>query len=467
MKALSPVELGRLLWRRRIWVIVPMLAGLAGGLAALRLMTPIYRASTLIMVESQQVPQNYVKATVTTSLQERLQTIEQQITNRANLERIIEEVGLHPELVAGGQMAAAVSRVRQDLTLQVQGSRIFRIFFKAPDPVRAAQTANLVGQYFIAENLRIRESQAQNTSAFLEGELAETKARLEEQEAKVAHFRIMNDGRLPDQRDANLAALAHLDQKLEINLDAIENAEIRKLLLQREAQTYGGSGVSTSDEAARLRELRIELSRLRSQYTDRHPDVVRLRHEIAALESGLPATDGGGAGAQEPLAVQQLRQIDLEIARLQQDRSRILSDIERYQRRLEEIPRVEQELLSLTRDYDNTRKSYQALLAKRTDARLAENLEMRRQSEQFRILEEATPPGSPFAPNPLLLLTMGLAAGAALGVGLVFLREEFDQSFVDANALEDAFPAVPVIAVIPVISDGAPEQSRLAHGRSA
>ncbi len=467
MRALSPVELGRLVWRRKLWVALPMVAGLLGGIVALKVMTPIYRTSTLIMVESQKVPQNYVKATVTTSLQDRLQTIEQQITNRSNLERIVDEVGLYPELVAGGQMAAAVSRVRQDLTLQVQGSRIFRIFFKAPDPVMAADTANLVGQYFIAENLRMRESQAQNTSAFLESELAETKARLEEQEARVAHFRIVNDGRLPDQRDANLATLAHLDQKLEITRDAIENAEIRKLLLEREAQTYAGTGVSASAEASRLEDLRLDLARLRARYTDRHPDVVRLRHEIAALESSSAGRDTGGQGPAEPLAAQQLRQIDMEIARLQQDRTRILRDIDEYQLRLQEIPRVEQELLSLTRDYDNTRKSYQALLGKRTDARLAENLEMRRQSEQFRILEEARPPGSPYAPNPIMLLIIGIAAGAAVGVGLVFLREEFDQSYVDASSLEDAFPAVPVIAVIPMISEESARPVRAAEGGAA
>lgn len=466
MKALSPGDLGRLIWRRRLWVILPMLAGLAAGYAALQVMPPIYRASTLIMVESQKVPANYVKATVTTSLQDRLQTIEQQITNRSNLERIILEVGLYPELVGADQMAAAVSRVRQDLTLQVQGNRIFRIFFKAPDPKLAAVTANIVGRYFIDENLRIRESQAQNTSAFLESELEDTKARLEEQEAKVARFRIMNDGRLPDQRDANLAALAHLQTKLEINLDAIENSEMRKLLLEREASAYAGTGISPSSGADRLRELRLDLSRLTALYTDRHPDVVRLRHEIAALEGETPSASER-TGADEPIVATQLAAIELDITRLQQDRSRILRDIERYQRRLEDIPRVEQGLLSMTRDYDNIKRSYQSLLAKRLDARLAENLEMRRQSEQFRILEEAQPPGSPFAPSPPLVLIIGLAAGAALGIGLVFLREEFDQSYLDANALEDSFPGVPVVAVIPVIRDVAVGSGLEAQERTA
>ncbi len=466
MKALSPAELGRLVWRRKLWVLVPMILGTIAGYIALRTMTPIYRASTMIMIESQKVPQNYVKATVTTSLQDRLQTIQQQITNRTNIERIIEEVGLHPELVAAGQMGSAVSRVRQDLTFQVQGTRIFRIFFKAPDPEQAAEAANLIGQHFIAENLRMRESQAMNTSAFLEEELTQIKARLEEQEAKVARFRILNDGRLPDQRDGNLQALAHQDQKLEINRDAMENAEIRKLLLRRELEANAGGGPAVSGTAARIQELRLELSRLTALYTDRHPDVVRLRHEIAALERTMPNSGTAGAAPQS-LVAQQMGQIDLEVARLQQERSRILRDVATYQQRIEDIPRVEQELLRLTRDYDNTRKSYQGLLAKRTDARLAENLELRRQSEQFRVLEDAQPPTSPYAPNPVLVLVIGIAAGAALGVGLVFLREEFDKSYIEANGLEDAFPAVPVIAVIPMIQRQDERADRLAEGRSA
>lgn len=465
MNAPSPKELARLIWRRRIWVILPMIAGLIGGVVAGRLMTPIYRASTLIMVESQKVAANYVKATVTTSLQDRLQTIEQQITNRSNIERIVLEGGLYPELVEAGQLSSAISRVRQDLTLQVQGNRIFRIFFKAPDPQQAADTANRVGRYFIDENLRMRESQAQSTSEFLEQELTDTKALLEEQEARVARFRVLNDGRLPDQRDANLAGLAHLDQKLEINLDAIENAEIRRLLLQREVDAYGSTGVSPSVEATRLQELKLELARLRAQYTDRHPDVVRLRHEIAALESSAPSA--AGQPPPDSLAVHQLRQIDMEVQRLQQDRNRILRDIETYQRRLEEIPRVEQELLRLTRDYDNTRKAYQGLLTKRTDARLAENLELRRQGEQFRVLEEAQAPGTPFAPNPILLIIIGLASGAAVGVGLVFLREEFDQTYINPNSLEEAFPAVPVIAVIPVLGDDEPADFAAQGGQTA
>lgn len=452
MKAPSPKELARLIWRRKTWVALPMLAGLVGGIVASKVMTPIYRASTLIMVESPKVAANYVRTDVTRSLRDRLQTIEQQITNRSNVERIVLEAGLYPELVEAGQTGAAVSRVRQDITLQIQGNKLFRIFFKAPSPKQAADTANLVGHHFIAENLRLRESQAQSTSEFLETELADTKALLEQQEAEVARFRILNDGRLPDQRDSNLAGLAHLDQKLEINLDAIENAEIRRMLLERELKGYSAGGPTTTLEQTRLQELKLELARLRAQYTDRHPDVVRLRQEIASLERTVSPTSPGQP-AEQPLAVHQLAQIDVETARLQEDRDRILRDIDTYQRRVEEIPRVEQELLRLTRDYDNTRKAYQALLGKRTEARLTENLELRRQGEQFLVLEEATAPGRPFAPDPTLLIVIGLAAGAAIGVGLVFLREEFDQTYINPNSLEEAFPAVPVIAVIPVLSD--------------
>ncbi len=463
LKALSPVDLGRLLWRRKPWVLLPMAAGLLAALAAIRMLPPVYRASTLILVESQKVPTNFVRTTVTSSLQERLQAIEQEIMSRSNLERIITEMGLYPELVENDQMAQAVGRVRRDLTLQLQGRSFFRVYFKGPEPKMVAEVANRIGELFIEENLRLREARAQDTSAFLEAELEDTKRRLEEQEARVARFRIEHDGTLPDQRQTNMAALAHLETKLEINLDAIENAEMRKLLLQREGVLGGGAtGLS------RLQELKLQLSQMRSRYTDRHPDVVRLQQEIAALEreGGLEPGSGADGGSLEDA---QRAAVETEIERLQAERGRILREIESYQWRLEQIPRVEQELMSLTRDYDNIRRSYQSLLAKRIDARLAENLETRRQAEQFRILEPATPPGRPYAPNPLLLLALGLAAGGALGVGLVFLREETDQSFLDQPSLEDAFPAVPVVAVIPQIgrSSGSYAPGDEAEERSA
>lgn len=476
-------DLVKSVWRRPLWLIVPVVLGLAAAWGALQVLTPIYRASTLVMVEKQKVPADYVKATVTMGMEERLSTIEQQITNRSNLERIVQEMDLYPELRQQEPMEKVVRVARDNLTVAKKGDSVFTIFFKDPDAVKAANTANRVAELFIQENLKLRENQAQGTSTFLEAELQETKLRLEAQEARIADFKRMYMGQLPEQRDTNLSAVGQLQDKLEINMEALDKAETRKIILQRQISELSQLSqpviqqlppISTGPRApTRLEQLQAQLAELRSRYTDRHPDVVRLTAEIEQvrkMESQIEVTEASPMPSApppapvriDPMLKAQLDGVDMEIRGLQAERARILSDIGSFQVRLENVPRVEQELLSLTRDYDNLQKSYENLLTKRIDAHLAENLEKSRQSEQFTILEKAIPPAEPYSPNKLLLLAIGLAGGGLLGLIASILRDQTDSTFAEGDALQKAFPGVPVLATIPQLSVEAGEGFRAA-----
>jgi polysaccharide chain length determinant protein (PEP-CTERM system associated) len=464
-------ELFKSVARRPWWFLLPVVLCLAAAWGIVRVLPPVYRASTLVMVERQKVPADYVKATVTTDIDERLKTIEQQITNRDNLERVIKEMNLYPAERRRKPIEKLVDQMReQDLAVQRQGD-VFRIYYKSPNPKQAADVANRIAELFILQNLQLRENQAQGTSSFLETELASTKAKLETQEARIAAFKQHYMGELPEQRDTNLQGVGQLQAKLEINMDALDKAETRKIFLQRqivELQQQPAAvpvlpGVKASPSApSRLDQLRTELLDLRSRYTDKHPDVIRTKAEIArleALQSGAPSDDGDAAAAApaapakprvDPILRAQVDAVDMEIKGLQGERQRILDDITRYQARLENVPRVEQELISLSRDYENIKKSYDELLSKRIEARLAENLEKSRQGEQFTILERAVPPPDPYAPNPLLFLAGGFMLGALLGLGAAVLREQTDSTYGDAESLQQAFPGVPVLATIPV-----------------
>lgn len=463
MRNLTLSELSKTLWRRRWWFVVPALLGLAVGYGIYRMLPPTYRASTLVMVEKQKVPSDYVKATVTTSMQERLDTIEHQILNRGNLERIVREMDLYPELRRQASLDAVIAQVRNDITIRHQGET-FRIYFEALNPRKAADTANRIADLFIEENLRLRARQAKETSSFLEGELRDTKSKLELQESKIAVFKQHYMGELPEQRDTNLRAVEQLQTKLEINMDALDKAETRKLLLQREMAELSypaeRSPLAPSAPAApsRIEQVRAQLAELRSRYTERHPDVIRAQAELERLErepaqievseaAPLPAPP---ARRVDPVLRTQLQAVDLEIRNLQNERERTLGDIAGIQARLANIPRVEQELLSLSRDYDNIQRSYDSLLAKRIDARLAENLEKSRQSEQFTVLETAAPPSLPYSPNLLLLLALGLGGGGFIGILGAMLREQTDSTYQDADELHRDFPNVPVLATIPV-----------------
>ena len=481
MKNLTLSDLTRAVWRRRVWFLVPLLLGLVAAVWALRVLPRTYRASTLVLVEPQKVPADYVKPTIATSIEERLRTIEPQIKNRDNLARIIHEMDLYPELTRQGFLEGAIARARRDLTIQLQGNT-FRIYFEGREPVQAARTANRVAESFIESNLTLRASQAQGTSSFLETELEKTKSRLEVQEAKIAEFKRQNLGDLPEQRDTNLRSVEQLQTKLEINMDALDKAETRRLLLQSQMaelrnqqsgsrrSTLAALGVAPAapDQPSRLDQLRAQLAELRARYTDRHPDVIRTRAEIAQLEAleksqktAPPASaasaatppradETDAAPKADPLLRAELASVDLEIRSLKTERERILGDIARVQGRLENVPRVEQELLSLTRDYDNIKNSYESLLDKRLNARLYENLEKSQQGESFTIIERALPPTSPYGPNKLLVLGLGLIAGGLMGLLAALLRERSDHTYPDVESLQQAFPGLPVLATIPV-----------------
>lgn len=490
MKNLTLNDLVRAVWRRRLWALVPLVLGVVAGVWALRVLPKTYRAVTTVLVEPQKVPADYVKPTITSSIEERLRTIEPQIKNRDNLTRIIHEMDLYPELMRQGFLEGAIARARRDLTVQLQGNT-FRIYFEDRDPVKAARTANRVAEAFIESNLALRASQAQGTSSFLETELEKTKSRLEVQEAKIAEFKRQNMGDLPEQRDTNLRGVEQLQTKLEINMDALDKAETRRLLLQSQMaemrnqqsgsrrSTLAGLGVAPAapDQPSRLDQLRAQLAELRARFTDRHPDVIRTRAEIAQLEAleksqkrvapaGSPASpaaagtdDDDAAPKADPTLKAELASVDLEIRSLKTERERILGDTARLQGRLENVPRVEQELLSLTRDYDNIKNSYESLLDKRLNARLYENLEKSQQGESFTILERALPPTAPYTPNRFLVLGLGLIAGGLLGLLAALLRERSDYTYPDVESLQQAFPGLPVLATIPVFQ-GARSASR-------
>lgn len=486
MMNLTPSDLLRAVWRRRWWFALPALAGLIAGYAIYRSLPPVYRASTLVMVERQKVPADYVKPTVTTSMQERLDTIEHQILNRNNLERIVQEMDLYPDLRSAASMDHLIARVRGDITIKHQGET-FRVYFQGGDPQKVADTANRLADLFIQENLRLRAHQAQGTSTFLEAELRDTKAKLEMQEARIASFKQRYMGALPEERDTNLRASEQLSARLQINMDALDKAETRKLLLQREIaslsyaaepETSALAPIPTLPPAPRRSDqLRTQLIELRSRYTDRHPDVIRAQAELERVEElerqaereerqRIEVADASPRPPARrrinPMLQTQLDATELEIRSLHAERERIQAAMAGYEGRLNNIPRVEQELLSLTRDYDNIRRSYDNLLAKRTEARLAENLEKSRQSEQFTVLEKAVPPSSPHGPNLILLLVMGLAGGGLIGIVAALLREQTDSTYTDADELQKDFPGVPVLATIPVFesSGGFPALSK-------
>jgi succinoglycan biosynthesis transport protein ExoP len=477
------VERLRAAWGRRKWLAVLVFALPFVAAASVIFSLPaFYRSTALVLVERQQVPEAFVRPTVTSEIETRLQTISQEILSRSRLETLITRFGLYPGLRKQAPNEEVVERMRKDVTLELKttdtkgrpsATTAFALSYRGPNPQTVALVTNTLASFYVEENLRVRERQATGTADFLKVQLAETRKRLDELEARVSEFRKRHLGELPQQMLANMATLENLNTQLRLNNDnqirAAERRDSLTALLAEAASapqavgTPSGDPSATEPRAARLARLRQELASALARYTERHPTVVRLKAEIAAteLEPAEPTGDRVGAGGSSNPYVLRLRETlsaaDSEVKALKSEAQHLRAAIAAYQARVENTPRREQEFQEVSRDYDTTKQLYESLVKRHEEAQLAESMEQRQKGEQFRILDAAVPSQIPAAPNRLRLLLVSLVLSLGLAGGALMVAEMLDTSFHSADELRE-FSSVPVLVSISRIVTDADRQ---------
>lgn len=465
IKRFTPEVIASQLWKRRWLVLFPfVLVALVTSLVA-RLLPDQYRSEAMILVEPQQVPENYVKPTVTMGIQDRLQSITRQILSRSRLEALIQELDLYPDLRKRALMEDVVQQMRDDITVKVERSLSFRVSYVSTSPVTAMKVAERLAQFFIDQNLRDRQGLAQGTSDFLAAQLEDARRRLTDQEHKLEAYRRQHPGELPSQQQSNLTAVASIQMQMQSLIDAAGRDRDHLRDLQREREDLSSTPTPDTDTtdntspAGRLESARRTLAALQQRYTGSHPDVIRMQREVKKLENEVAAEPGSGLGApmSQPQQTRARRMSDLDAAiaqtsarvkRREDEQRRLQGEQRSYQAKADAAPTRETELIALTRDYGTLQDLYASLLKKSEESRMASELESRQIGEQFRLLDPARMPERPFSPNRTLIAIAGAAGGLALGLLLAALAEYRDNSFsVDQEVV--AVLALPVLAMIP------------------
>jgi polysaccharide chain length determinant protein (PEP-CTERM system associated) len=301
--------------------------------------------------------------------------------------------------------------------------------------------ANGLASAFINENLKVREAQAVGTSDFLEDELEAKRERLLLVEEKLKEYRRAHMGELPEQLESNLRILESLQSQLNEKEQTLRNVRVGQIALENEQRIQreaAAAAASTSVSAASdgeltLAQMKERLAIMRTQYTDRHPDVLRLQGLIERMESEQAGSAATSSSSREtrtaPGAAKVVRQrIQLAgvLRSTQIEIDRLKAQIGEYQRRVEATPNREQELISLRRDYENIKESYNSLVNRKLEAEIAVNMEKKQKGEQFRIIDPARTPQRPVSPDLQRLFLITMAAGLGLGAALVFLLEKSD-----------------------------------------
>jgi polysaccharide chain length determinant protein (PEP-CTERM system associated) len=465
---------------RRRWVLIVVLGVVGGPIAygVSRYLPDRYKSETLVLVERPSVPEKIVESLDTEDLSQRLSSMEQQILSRSRLEPIINQFGLYSkdinkvpmeDLVAQLQKAIAVTPVRPMAETQSRGLPGFYVSVTMENARTAQQVCTAVTSMFIEENLRSRQRHSEDTTQFLVSQLAEAKANLDEQDAKFAAFKGHYLGSLPDQEQMNMNILGNMTSQLDADTQALTRAQQDKsftesiLMQQIAAWKATQTGRSPETLEQQLAALQNQLVTLQFKYTDDYPDVIKVKHEIAALKKQIATSDTQDASTDasktqkntgEPPQIAQLRtalrNLNQMIEEKTKEQEHIKQAIKLYEDRVQSSPAVEQQFKELTRGYQTALDSYNGLLKKRDESAMAAELERKQEGEQFRVLDPANLPDKPSFPNRPLFALEGLGGGLALGLGIAFLLEMKDSSLKTERDVEFAL-RLPVLAMIPEI----------------
>jgi polysaccharide chain length determinant protein (PEP-CTERM system associated) len=461
---------------RRRWLVIAMLTAVGGGLGfgATQILPKRFTSATLVLVEQPTISEGLVPQVMTSDTTERFASMQQQILSRSRLEPIIQQFKLYGEAASRVPMEDLVGRLRAAIDVsavqpmaqtRAQGLPGFTINVTFGDAAMAQQICSTVTSMFMEENLTLQRNKAEQTTAFLVSQLEDAKAKLDEQDARLAAFQRSHLGSLPDDQTTNLNVLTGLSAQLDAATQALNRAQQDKsfaessVAQQRAAWLAALDGTNPETRAQQIATLEAQLAALKAKYTDNHPDVVRLKNDIAAARRNAEASEQEDAAAAkparapaEPLQIQalrtQIRQYDQIIRDRMEQQEEIQRRIRLYQARVESTPAVEQEYKGLTRDYQTALEGYNDLLKKRDQAEMATALQRQQQGEQFRVLDAASLPDKPSFPDRLKFSLGGIGGGLALGLGLTLLLEMRDTS-VRTDKDVEALLHLPVLAVVP------------------
>lgn len=453
--------------KRRAWIVAlcfVLLTPLALGVAYI--LPPVYSATAHILVESQQIPDELARSTVTASAAERMEVIRQRLLTRQNLVEIIDKFDLYSDFT---QMTLGdkIERLREETAFESieYGGQTYRrgpapvsaftISVKATTPVGAAAVANEFVTRALDLNLRQRTERATETVAFFRQAVTRLSSQMLDLENQIVAFKSENADALPGTTAYRIDEIQSLEKQ-------IYDGEERRLALETQRQEIeamlaqglsGASDEKVTPEQQQLNTLRNTLAQQRGVLSPSHPTVRALEARISALEKQLETVSPETGQVMDPMEQQrerlarQLTLISNEIARIDQRAVEAEEKLAKLRDAVTRAPQVESALLSLQRRLAETQENLSVASSKLAEAETGEKLEINRQAERLVVIEQAQVPTEPDSPNRLAIAGIGVGGSLAFGVMLAVLVELLNTSIRSSSDLQRRVNLRPIVVV--------------------
>ena len=518
---------------RRHWKALSAVGGgiLIASVVAAIAWPPTYRSSGTILIEQQEVPEDFVRSAISSYADQRVQVISQRVMTSANLIEVIDKYGLYAQERRTKSREAVITEMRDDIALRMISAEVmdprqgratkatiaFAVSYDSRSPQQAAAVANELTTLYLRENVDMRKQQAAGTAEFLGTEGARLGTEVSALEQKLAAFKTVNEGNLPEMTQLNLQLAARAQDDLRELDSRVRSLDQQIVFLQAQlaqinptSSLYRDSGERVLSSNDQLRVLRTQLASAKAKYSPTHPDVVRLQQEIAGLEAvvntGSPYRDAlrdldkkrteladaqktrtadhpdvqrlnreiaelekqAAAAAGKPAPAETETpdnpayiQIKASLTAAQSDRSSVVAQRAQVAARLAQLesrsqnaPTVERDYSVLMRDLENARHKYAEVQQKQMEAQLSSNLETERKGERFTLIEPAIEPQKPVRPNRPLIGLLGVLLSIGAMVGLLLAIEALDSRIHSRDDIT-ALLQVPPLAVIPWVESTA------------
>lgn len=419
-----------LFWRRfPYFIIVASLIG-AIGVAVAAVMPTTYRATALLIVENQEIPEDMAPSTVRAGANQQIEVIRQRLTTRSNLIDTVDRLEIYDERdgMDPDEIIADMQRRLGIRTRSSDGAMTVEVSFESQEPEQAAEIANRFAEMIEEESAQMRRGVAGGTLDFFENELARLSEEMSIRSARILDFRLENINALPGDLAYRRDRRDMLDERVrdttrEIR-DMRDEREAMVETFERTGELPGARGQLSPDEAA-LRDARNELREALRVYSERHPRVRQLQGRVQDLQAAV-----GGDEGEEPrdILARMLDELDAEIAERVAEREEMEAEIERLRDAIAATPENEVRLAELERELDNVRNQYAQTQDRLTQAQMGERIEMSARGQRINILEPANVPTIPNSPSRSGVAAASVGGGVGAGLGLVVLLELLNRS---------------------------------------
>jgi len=463
-KPMTLSEMVSIVLRRKSWILITVLLVMTGVSIYSFIATDRFKARALLSVEA---PVGSPTATASVDpverIQEQVRVVREVLFSDSVFRPVAEEFHLLNKAAVSPQRD--FEDVRSQIKIEPVGESAFYIGYEGTDPKKVSDVANRLAELLSSRTSARREKRSEQETAVIDAEVGRLRTQLASLDGRIQEYKQGAVEELPERVDANLKLVEDLQTQLRETSTSSSSEEARRAGvvaemsdLEKEGMLVVETPAPKSANAEKLEATRMELEKLQARgYTRDHPEVVRLEGEVQALQAQVskekpvaPIRTATPAQLRYTTLKAELGTIDRRLASLRQQRTTLTAQLEDYNQRVNSLPRHEQALGQMTREYGIAKTQYEAQLAKQTAARQAAQIERIDNSVVFRVVEPAKPPLDPFAPNRLRLLLIGLGAALAAGIGLVFLAEQFDSSFKDVEELQGK-TGLAVLTMVPRI----------------